>query len=164
MVKPEVRYGVTNDASIDGGHGTTTSVQFPRSCFTHLFLSFFLAPFSCLSYPFFTFLPSSTIHTMLPLSLNFNKWLEENGDKLQPPVNNFLLFQGKDTTVMVVGGPNRRTDYHINETEVRVLNSFCGEKEKEIIPLIMTHHHHLLLLLLGMVLSDQRQHDTQSRR
>lgn len=55
---------------------------------------------------------------MLPLSLNFNKWLEENGDKLQPPVNNFLLFQGKDTTVMVVGGPNRRTDYHINETEV----------------------------------------------
>ncbi|KAI7885134.1 3-hydroxyanthranilic acid dioxygenase [Lichtheimia hyalospora FSU 10163] len=54
---------------------------------------------------------------MLPLSLNFNKWLEENGDKLQPPVNNFLLFQGKDTTVMVVGGPNRRTDYHINETE-----------------------------------------------
>ncbi|KAF7729470.1 3-hydroxyanthranilic acid dioxygenase [Apophysomyces ossiformis] len=53
---------------------------------------------------------------MLP-PLNFNKWLAENGDKLQPPVNNYLLYKGKDTTIMVVGGPNKRTDYHVNETE-----------------------------------------------
>ncbi|KAI9313097.1 3-hydroxyanthranilic acid dioxygenase [Dichotomocladium elegans] len=54
---------------------------------------------------------------MLPSIINFEKWVAENADKLQPPVNNFLLFKGNDTTVMVVGGPNRRTDYHINETE-----------------------------------------------
>ncbi|KAL1933544.1 hypothetical protein VTP01DRAFT_7634 [Rhizomucor pusillus] len=54
---------------------------------------------------------------MLPVPINFQKWVEENYDKLQPPVNNFLLFKGNDTTVMVVGGPNQRTDYHINETE-----------------------------------------------
>ena len=56
---------------------------------------------------------------MLPPPINFQKWVAENSDKLQPPVNNSILFRGKDTLVMVVGGPNKRTDYHINETEVR---------------------------------------------
>ena len=49
--------------------------------------------------------------------LDFARWLEENGEKLQPPVNNRLVQAGKDFVVMAVGGPNRRTDYHINETE-----------------------------------------------
>ncbi|ORX51883.1 3-hydroxyanthranilic acid dioxygenase [Hesseltinella vesiculosa] len=54
---------------------------------------------------------------MLGPPINFTKWLAENGDKLQPPINNYLLFRGQDTIVMVVGGPNKRSDYHINETE-----------------------------------------------
>ncbi|KAL1690444.1 3-hydroxyanthranilic acid dioxygenase [Schizophyllum commune] len=55
----------------------------------------------------------------MPLAppLNFKAWLAENGDRLQPPVNNFCLYRGGDFIVMVVGGPNERNDYHVNETE-----------------------------------------------
>ncbi|KAL1917334.1 uncharacterized protein VTP21DRAFT_4990 [Calcarisporiella thermophila] len=53
---------------------------------------------------------------MLALPINFSKWIEENADKLQPPVNNYLVQRG-DFIIMAVGGPNKRTDYHVNETE-----------------------------------------------
>jgi len=57
----------------------------------------------------------------MPLSppLNLPKWLSENQHRLQPPVNNFCLYDGGDFTVMAIGGPNERRDYHVNETEAR---------------------------------------------
>ncbi|KAL8823324.1 MAG: hypothetical protein Q9191_005961 [Dirinaria sp. TL-2023a] len=52
---------------------------------------------------------------MLSSPLNLPRWLEENSHLLQPPINNYCVYN-KDVTVMIVGGPNARTDYHINET------------------------------------------------
>lgn len=50
--------------------------------------------------------------------LDFEAWLAENGPKLQPPVGNKELFPGSDDfIVMVVGGPNQRTDYHVDPYE-----------------------------------------------
>ncbi|TAQ89708.1 hypothetical protein B7494_g1979 [Chlorociboria aeruginascens] len=58
----------------------------------------------------------SVVHsTMIHNPLNMPKWLAENSHLLKPPINNYCVYN-EDVTVMIVGGPNARTDYHINET------------------------------------------------
>lgn len=42
-------------------------------------------------------------------------WIETHRDQLKPPVGNFELFPNSDYIVMAVGGPNSRSDFHINE-------------------------------------------------
>ena len=48
--------------------------------------------------------------------LNFKKWIDEHRHLLKPPVGNKVVWKDADVIVMVVGGPNSRTDYHYNET------------------------------------------------
>jgi 3-hydroxyanthranilate 3,4-dioxygenase len=54
----------------------------------------------------------------MPLSapLNLQAWITENRALLQPPVGNVCLHNSQ-FLVMVVGGPNARSDYHINPGE-----------------------------------------------
>lgn len=50
--------------------------------------------------------------------LNFKSWIDENRHLFKPPVGNKVVYQDTDDfIIMVVGGPNSRTDYHFNETE-----------------------------------------------
>ena len=49
-------------------------------------------------------------------SLNLQKWIKENREKLVPPVANKQLFYNDDMIIMAVAGPNSRTDFHINPT------------------------------------------------
>ena len=49
--------------------------------------------------------------------LSWISWLEEFGAQLKPPVANKLIYGSGKLKVMVVGGPNSRTDYHIQEGE-----------------------------------------------
>jgi len=50
-------------------------------------------------------------------ALNFKKWIDDNRDSLKPPVGNKLVFKDREFIVMVVGGPNERTDFHVNGGE-----------------------------------------------
>jgi 3-hydroxyanthranilate 3,4-dioxygenase len=50
------------------------------------------------------------------MPINLHAWIEENRALLQPPVGNVCLHNSH-FLVMVVGGPNARTDYHVNPGE-----------------------------------------------
>jgi len=56
--------------------------------------------------------------TGLPAVVNFTKWVREHEHLLKPPVNNKQMWERTgDFIVQVVGGPNQRTDFHVDPYE-----------------------------------------------
>lgn len=45
-------------------------------------------------------------------AFNLMQWIEDNRDRLRPPVGNARILPEGDFIVMAIGGPNERTDYH----------------------------------------------------
>ena len=52
--------------------------------------------------------------TLAPV-FNFKQWIDDNRHLLKPPVGNKAIYN-EGFIVMVVGGPNSRKDYHLNQT------------------------------------------------
>lgn len=54
----------------------------------------------------------------IPPVVNFEKWVAEHEHLLKPPVNNKQMWEPMgDFIVQVVGGPNQRTDFHLDPYE-----------------------------------------------
>src|SRR5690349_1930499 len=45
-------------------------------------------------------------------AFNFREWIDRHREFLKPPVGNRQVFRDSEFIIMVVGGPNARTDYH----------------------------------------------------
>jgi 3-hydroxyanthranilate 3,4-dioxygenase len=99
-------------------------------------------------------------------AFNLQKWIDENRDKLKPPVGNAQVWEDGEFMVTVVGGPNQRRDYHDDPTEeffyqlqgdifLRVMEE-PGKPPKE----IPIHQGEVFLLPKHMRHSPQRQADT----
>ncbi|MEO0496777.1 MAG: 3-hydroxyanthranilate 3,4-dioxygenase [Pseudomonadota bacterium] len=50
-------------------------------------------------------------------AFNFKNWIDEHRHLLKPPVGNRQVWEDADLMVTVVGGPNKRTDYHDDPVE-----------------------------------------------
>ena len=51
------------------------------------------------------------------MPFDLRKWVEDHRQDLKPPVGNKAIWDNGGFLVMAVGGPNARTDYHVNPGE-----------------------------------------------
>ena len=112
---------------------------------------------------------------MIP-PINLNKWIEENRHLLKPPVGNKVVYKNTDLIIMIVGGPNIRKDYHINNGEEffyqlegdMSLRIMCKDKPKDIpikegeillLPPKIPHSPQRFENTIGLVIERKRQKD-----
>ena len=74
---------------------------------------------------------SSSSSSIILCKQNVEEWLKENESSFAPPVCNKLMHK-KQLTVMYVGGPNSREDFHIEEgSEFFFQMKVRGERKRE---------------------------------
>lgn len=64
-------------------------------------------------------------------------WIEENRHLLRPPVGNKVLWEDAAFIVMAVGGPNARTDFHVDRSP-----EFFYQLEGDIVLKVVEDGHH----------------------
>ncbi len=62
--------------------------------------------------------PSTPVRgASVPSALNLRQWIDANRHLLRPPVGNKVIYDDGEFIVMAVGGPNVRTDFHVDPAE-----------------------------------------------
>lgn len=51
------------------------------------------------------------------MPFDLKKWVADHRHELKPPVGNKCIWDNGGFLVMAIGGPNARTDYHVNPSE-----------------------------------------------
>ncbi|MBO9130660.1 3-hydroxyanthranilate 3,4-dioxygenase [Bacillus sp. 165] len=55
--------------------------------------------------------------TLQTRSFNIMQIIENNKEFLKPPVNNKVLWEDSEFIAMLIGGPNRRRDFHVDPSD-----------------------------------------------
>lgn len=66
-------------------------------------------------------------------AFSLQKWIDENRHLLKPPVGNKVIWKDRGFICMAVGGPNSRTDFHVNAGE-----EFFHQLEGDMVLKVMT--------------------------
>lgn len=106
--------------------------------------------------------------------INLMKFIEEHKDELKSPVNNKVIWKDAELMVMLLGGPNKRRDFHVDPSEeifyqikgscyVEVINDEgkrevveVKEGEMFLLPANVPHSPHRVADTIGLVIERNR--------
>jgi 3-hydroxyanthranilate 3,4-dioxygenase len=106
--------------------------------------------------------------------IDLKKWIESHRHLLKPPVGNKQLYPVGDFVIMVVGGPNSRSDFHVDPGEEffyqlegdmllktvqdgRIVDIPIREGELFLLPAFLPHSPQRFANTVGLVLERKRQ-------
>ena len=107
-------------------------------------------------------------------AFNLLGWIEKYKGELKPPVNNKVLWEDSEFICMILGGPNRRRDFHVDPSDeffyqikgdcfVEVINEegkreVVTVKEGEVfmLPAMVPHSPHRIADTYGLVIERKR--------
>jgi len=111
-------------------------------------------------------------------AINLQKWVEEHRDVLKPPVGNAMVYKDGEFQVMIVAGPNSRTDYHCEPGEelfyqlkgditLKIIEDgaprdlYIREGEIFLLPAETVHSPRRPIDTIGLVVERQRHEDEE---